>query len=136
VHISTSLKLSIFQSFNPYRYMSLLIVSVNYWGKWQSLNWNCTKVTTKQVEYGTHIEPLQTKKPPTLHIACPNIQYTSGMTLILTDPDAPSRDNPKWSEMCHWITIVPAFNSADVELDLTYLESNFNEVVECNSPST
>jgi phosphatidylethanolamine-binding protein len=24
-------------------------------------------------------------------------------TLILTDPDAKSRDNPKWSEMCHWI---------------------------------
>ncbi|KIW62155.1 hypothetical protein PV04_10356 [Phialophora macrospora] len=24
-------------------------------------------------------------------------------TLILTDPDAKSRDDPKWSEMCHWI---------------------------------
>ncbi len=24
-------------------------------------------------------------------------------TLILTDPDAKSRNNPKWSEMCHWI---------------------------------
>lgn len=23
--------------------------------------------------------------------------------ITLTDPDAPSRDNPKWSEMCHWI---------------------------------
>ncbi|KAL7780500.1 hypothetical protein CFE70_010523 [Pyrenophora teres f. teres 0-1] len=23
--------------------------------------------------------------------------------LTLTDPDAPSRDNPEWSEMCHWI---------------------------------
>ncbi|KAH0827700.1 hypothetical protein AYO21_08872 [Fonsecaea monophora] len=27
----------------------------------------------------------------------------STFTLILTDPDAKSRDNPKWSEMCHWI---------------------------------
>jgi len=27
----------------------------------------------------------------------------SAFTLILTDPDAKSRDNPKWSEMCHWI---------------------------------
>lgn len=26
-------------------------------------------------------------------------------TLILTDPDAKSRDNPKWSEMCHWIVM-------------------------------
>jgi phosphatidylethanolamine-binding protein (PEBP) family uncharacterized protein len=24
-------------------------------------------------------------------------------TVTLTDPDAPSRDDPKWSEMCHWI---------------------------------
>lgn len=23
--------------------------------------------------------------------------------ITLTDPDAPARDNPKWSEMCHWI---------------------------------
>ncbi|TKA79036.1 hypothetical protein B0A49_04500 [Cryomyces minteri] len=28
-----------------------------------------------------------------------SMQYT----VILTDPDAPSRDNPEWSEMCHWI---------------------------------
>lgn len=25
------------------------------------------------------------------------------IVLTLTDPDAPSRDDPKWSEMCHWI---------------------------------
>ena len=24
-------------------------------------------------------------------------------TIALTDPDAPSRDNPRWSEFCHWI---------------------------------
>jgi phosphatidylethanolamine-binding protein (PEBP) family uncharacterized protein len=24
--------------------------------------------------------------------------------VTLTDPDAPSRKNPEWSEMCHWIT--------------------------------
>jgi phosphatidylethanolamine-binding protein (PEBP) family uncharacterized protein len=23
--------------------------------------------------------------------------------VTLTDPDAPSRENPEWSEMCHWI---------------------------------
>ncbi|OAP55576.1 hypothetical protein AYL99_10549 [Fonsecaea erecta] len=27
----------------------------------------------------------------------------STFTLVLTDPDAKSHDNPKWSEMCHWI---------------------------------
>jgi phosphatidylethanolamine-binding protein len=30
------------------------------------------------------------------------------LTLALTDPDAPGRDTPKWSEFCHWIiTNVP-----------------------------
>lgn len=27
----------------------------------------------------------------------------SVFTIALTDPDAKSRQNPKWSEMCHWI---------------------------------
>jgi phosphatidylethanolamine-binding protein (PEBP) family uncharacterized protein len=35
--------------------------------------------------------------------------------ITLTDPDAPSRDDPKWSEMCHWIA---AGISASAELDL------------------
>jgi phosphatidylethanolamine-binding protein (PEBP) family uncharacterized protein len=30
----------------------------------------------------------------------------SQFTVILTDPDAPSRKTPKWSEMCHWIATV------------------------------
>lgn len=25
------------------------------------------------------------------------------LTIALTDPDAPSRSNPKWSQICHWI---------------------------------
>jgi phosphatidylethanolamine-binding protein (PEBP) family uncharacterized protein len=30
------------------------------------------------------------------------------LTIALTDPDAPSRDNPEWSQICHWIaTDVP-----------------------------
>jgi phosphatidylethanolamine-binding protein (PEBP) family uncharacterized protein len=35
----------------------------------------------------------------------PDAHATSSMTYVitLTDPDAPSRDDPKWSEMCHWI---------------------------------
>lgn len=30
-----------------------------------------------------------------------------GLTIVLTDPDAPSRGDPKWSEVCHWIAKVP-----------------------------
>lgn len=38
-------------------------------------------------------------------------------TLVLTDPDAKSRNNPKWSEMCHWIvTNLTAPITVDVEV--------------------
>lgn len=42
----------------------------------------------------------------TFHSVTPQsdkVAKNSTFTLILTDPDAKSRDNPKWSEMCHWI---------------------------------
>jgi phosphatidylethanolamine-binding protein len=39
------------------------------------------------------------------------------LTLILTDPDAKSRDNPKWSEMCHWIlTNLTATANSDITI--------------------
>lgn len=31
------------------------------------------------------------------------LENNATLTLALTDPDAKSRDNPKWSEMCHWL---------------------------------
>ncbi|KAI6857596.1 dynamin GTPase [Hortaea werneckii] len=29
------------------------------------------------------------------------------LTIALTDPDAPSRKNPEWAQVCHWITTSP-----------------------------
>ncbi|KAM7187255.1 lipid binding protein [Rhypophila sp. PSN 637] len=37
------------------------------------------------------------------HHAVPKANYV----FALTDPDAPSRDDPKWSEFCHWIALWP-----------------------------
>jgi len=45
--------------------------------------------------------PLSPLKPPIDGAQDGNEE--SIFTLVLTDPDAKSRDNPKWSEMCHWI---------------------------------
>lgn len=51
------------------------------------------------------VQAIQTRPTFTFH----SIDTTttraknSSFTLVLTDPDAKSRDNPKWSEMCHWI---------------------------------
>jgi len=38
-------------------------------------------------------------------------------TIALTDPDAPSRDNPEWSEMCHWIATGVSLKEADDDDD-------------------
>lgn len=35
----------------------------------------------------------------------------------MTDPDAPKREDPKWSEFCHWIAKVPPGGVLQVELD-------------------
>jgi hypothetical protein len=82
------------------------------------------------VTLGNTLKPSQTEDIPTMKINCPSINQTTGLTIILTDPDAPSRDNPKWSEFCHWIVIVSA-KTGDEPLDIEIIE----EVVECNNVS-
>lgn len=51
-------------------------------------------------------------------------------TVILTDPDAKSRDNPKWSEMCHWILTNV---TAPIRSDTTVLATS--ELIEYLPPS-
>ncbi|EPE36285.1 PEBP-like protein [Glarea lozoyensis ATCC 20868] len=59
------------------------------------------------VALGNHFKTSTTKSRPSLRLYCPEMSQTEGLTIALTDPDAPSRDDPKWSEMCHWISVVP-----------------------------
>jgi phosphatidylethanolamine-binding protein (PEBP) family uncharacterized protein len=67
--------------------------------------------------------------------------------ITLTDPDAPSRDNPEWSEMCHWIasnlTItqqtfsippVPFFSFRKSDEDENVDEKKLEEVMEYKPP--
>jgi phosphatidylethanolamine-binding protein (PEBP) family uncharacterized protein len=62
----------------------------------------------KQAKLGNTIKPTHLQDQPSITL---HDDTSSGglrnadMTYVvtLTDPDAPSRDNPKWSEMCHWI---------------------------------
>jgi len=61
-------------------------------------------------------------------------------TIILTDPDAPSRKNPKWGEMCHWIASLPtpaessAASSAYFELPSRVQFENPAEIVPYKAP--
>ncbi|PMD26497.1 putative carboxypeptidase Y inhibitor [Hyaloscypha hepaticicola] len=72
----------------------------------------------RPVALGNVFKEAKTKGKPALRIYCPHMQSTPGLTIALTDPDAPSRDDPKWSEMCHWISIIPISNQDGVQIDL------------------
>ncbi|KAI9646896.1 carboxypeptidase Y inhibitor [Ciborinia camelliae] len=62
----------------------------------------------KKVKLGNSIKPTKTQEAPSIEIFCPGKRdVDGGLTVILTDPDAPSRDDDSMSEMCHWIARVP-----------------------------
>ncbi|XP_055551533.1 protein D3-like [Wyeomyia smithii] len=54
----------------------------------------------REAEGGNRLTPTQTRSIPSLTF---NSNNRSFYTLILTDPDAPSRDDPKHREFVHWI---------------------------------
>ncbi|KAF3001284.1 hypothetical protein E8E13_004379 [Curvularia kusanoi] len=61
-----------------------------------------------EAELGNTIKPKHLQSAPAIALhedTNPGSARDSHPTYVvtLTDPDAPSRDNPKWSEMCHWI---------------------------------
>lgn len=66
------------------------------------------------VSLGNKIDPAHTQEAPVVNLACsPTASKNESYTVILTDPDAPSRKNPKWAEMCHWIATLPSSDGSD-----------------------
>jgi len=86
------------------------------------------------VALGNSFKKSDTEKKPSLKIVCPNVVSTPGLTIALTDPDAPSRNNPKWSEMCHWVAIVSAVNSTATGIEFELTDSSLKEVVKYKAP--
>jgi len=91
------------------------------------LSLNVTWPSCKTADLGNIIKPDYAQKIPSIELrddaTSSDTSATSSdltYTVALTDPDAPSRDDPKWSEFCHWIiTNVPLtrtghFTAADV----------------------
>lgn len=74
---------------------------------------------------GNTLKVSDVQKEPTISITRPSEALDSAgsgltYTITLTDPDAPSRDNPKWAEMCHFvatgITLVGGRNSSMITM--------------------
>jgi len=60
------------------------------------------------------------------------------LTIALTDPDAPSRDNPKWSQMCHWIAtdvhLTPSSSSGGFSIDSNKQHQHLTEIMPYKPP--
>ena len=88
----------------------------------------------KPVALGNAFKESKTKNKPYLEIYCPGyeIESAKGLTIALTDPDAPSRDDPKWSEMCHWIILLPEVDEESQKITVE-VDTGAKELVGCKS---
>jgi len=96
----------------------------------------------KEVLMGNHFNVTDAQHAPVVTVTCPGVSEADldQYTIVLTDPDAPSRDDPKWSEFCHWIGKMPPSGVLQAELPKEALEKHkalavekkvSNEAVEC-----
>ncbi|KAK4180607.1 putative carboxypeptidase Y inhibitor [Triangularia setosa] len=93
---------------------------------WSSSHHACAKL-------GNDLGPSKLKSAPLVTLTAPkpsNWKKAVTYVVTMTDPDAPSRDDPKWSEFCHWIA-VGASTASDNCVDTTFSE----EIVEYKPPS-
>jgi len=75
----------------------------------------------EEVRYGNRISPSSTDDAPVVNFSCLDedelpVGSGNGFVVALTDPDAPSRNKSKWSQMCHWLVKVNV-ESGDDDLD-------------------
>ncbi|KUI68284.1 Carboxypeptidase Y inhibitor [Cytospora mali] len=67
--------------------------------------------SSKHAKLGNTLKPKKLQDEPTISLSrppssdelCTSLAANITYTVTISDPDAPSRDDPKWSEMCHWI---------------------------------
>ncbi|KAI4723354.1 PEBP-like protein [Aureobasidium sp. EXF-10727] len=83
-------------------------------------NWSSTAKT----HLGNTIPPSHlSHRPDILAVPFPSAYLPRDIefVLALTDPDAPSREDPKWSQVCHWLG--------------TFKETTAKELVEYKAPA-
>lgn len=57
-----------------------------------------------EVTMGNTLKPSETQDRPEVHLTFNEPDSSAKYTLVVTDPDAPKRGDPKWSEFAHFIT--------------------------------
>ncbi|KAI8958771.1 PEBP-like protein [Daldinia sp. FL1419] len=83
----------------------------------------------EHTELGNTVEVEKVQDEPTISVyqsrsSLAPAEKSSGVTytITITDPDAPSRDNPEWSEFCHFIATGVDISSSDSVLRLSSLK--------------
>jgi len=95
-------------------------------------------------QLGNTIKPDELQDTPTVELNDDTTSSTASKksssmkyTIALTDPDAPSRDNPEWSEMCHWIATGISVSSSSSLQDLpeqVYASTKLKEIMKYKPP--
>ncbi|KAI0111525.1 PEBP-like protein [Daldinia grandis] len=80
----------------------------------------------ERTELGNTVKVDDVQDEPTITVRRSHSSSSSGekrsgvtYTIAITDPDAPSRDNPEWSEFCHFVAAgvdIPSSESAALRL--------------------
>ncbi|KAK4899156.1 carboxypeptidase Y inhibitor [Elasticomyces elasticus] len=93
------------------------------------------------VEVGNTIDPAKTQDAPDVqfiasgpHDLSTLVKKGMQLTIALTDPDAPSRDNPEWSEICHWIATGVQLTKSSDDDDTTGFSKGLKTIVEYKPP--
>ncbi|KAF4978558.1 hypothetical protein FZEAL_5091 [Fusarium zealandicum] len=81
------------------------------------------KWDTQSASLGNTLKPADLQSPPSIYLEKPECKSHRGYkmasdvthVLVLTDPDAPSRDDPQFSEFCHWIAAGVPTSSSSVD---------------------
>lgn len=87
-----------------------------------SISWN-----NATADLGNSASPADLQKAPSVQLVdWPTVDVdedfelrkthkSTQLTLALTDPDAPSYDDPKWAQVCHWIATGFRVDSDSIE---------------------
>ncbi|KAF4335027.1 carboxypeptidase Y inhibitor [Fusarium beomiforme] len=82
---------------------------------------------------GNTLKPDNVQKAPLIRLE--NVESDTQLSkhvtyaIVLTDPDAPSRDDPKWSEFCHWIATSTHLKSS------TTSKHHLKDIIEYKPPA-
>lgn len=97
----------------------------------------------EEASFGNTLTPVDAQGKPSIEVlpfpkedSIPSSLLGKTAYIVMTDPDAPSRENPEWAEFCHWIARVRLPSSKDgAEIVHNAKEGTFSEIVEYAGPA-